>query len=185
MKTKFKIGLMLCLSTVFMNCEKSFDEIHKSHEKIASNKLNRSIPCGEIEKPCYYKDSIRCATIVRVKSVICKQEGYELIHSKVEKKFENPYPNIQPPYISNIRNKKDSLIVEMVWEIDCKADGLTGIELIDSEKLNFLFKKYHTTIKDTSCFYTAEYVILKRKWSRLQFAFEGKNISVIAQSEKL
>ncbi len=175
MQTKHKIGLLMMLISFIMSCEKPFDESQKE----SAQTQEPTVSILSAAQPCYYKDSLRCATIVRVKSVICKQEGYELLSTSIVKNFQNPFPNIEPPYISNVRNKKDSLIVKLVWEIDCKAEGLAGIELVDGTKINFLYKKYRTTVKDSSCYYTAEFVILKRKWTRLQFAFEGQNLNVL------
>jgi hypothetical protein len=133
--------------------------------------------------PYYYKDSLREASLIRAKNVLSKYEGYELIETRVEE-VKNPSDlHKKGTVIERIRNKKDTLCIRVYWKTNQISKMIFGIEYKEADKLNLLCKTFDEHSSETPIYYEIKYLIKKRKWSRLNFEFEGQNIQVLSHQE--
>ncbi|MBN2669658.1 MAG: hypothetical protein JXR60_10565 [Bacteroidales bacterium] len=175
------ILLFIGLFALIFSCEKERED-HLWVEKVKStpksfvHKINSNC---ETEKIPYYKDSIRVANLIRAKNVISKHSGYELISTKMKMLDKNPFKDIEGTYIESVKNKKDTLIVKIIYNFRPVNGAILGIEYIEENELNFICQAYCKAQNEEQQYYMLEYTILKRKWTRLSFKFENQDIAVL------
>ncbi len=168
------IGLILLVVIFIFSCEKQDDDLLITQKKVTENEFHDGIYVSMDEKPYYYKDSLREAFLLRAKKVISKYAGFTLIDVSLIK--EDSVSTYQKPSIVNVRNVKDSLFVVIKFVSKNDSRMLYGIEIPNENTINFLSKTYSVIKNDSPHCYWVRYCVLKRKFSRLAFLFEGEPI---------
>jgi hypothetical protein len=170
---KYLILISILLFSVF-SCKKQLNDFYKeTPQKSINIQEKQALTLPQKARPQYYKDSLREAFLLRAKNVIAKQEGYELIKSEINLISEDKISNKTKPYIHKIRNIKDTLFIEVRFYAKANSKMLCGIDLIQENCLNLLCENYQALNDNFSHPYSASYTIIKRKFSRLQFQFQG------------
>ncbi len=138
-----------------------------------------SMVYNQISKPSYYNDSLQKAFFLRIRNVVAKQGGYKLLDTEVVLISSGVGIKKEAPYIEDIRNIRDTLFIEVRFYMESKSKIICGIDLDEENSLDLRYENYHLINDDLLCFYSAKYVVLKRKFSRLHFKINGIPLSSI------
>lgn len=182
MRKNIFISLLCLIILLVFSCEKQNDNAFIDQKSMVRNQSSNLLVDNDkrIEQAIYYKDSVRVAFLIRAKNVLSRHSGYELIESKFTKTLEYESFSDKETCIEQIRNKKDSLFIKVFFKSKSEIETIQGIEYKDGDVINLLCERYHLINSEKPVSYFVEYTILKRKWLRLNFQFNGHDIPIVS-----